>query len=224
MNSPGERPVRGWHRIFGFFKNIDQAEAQRYADVEITHGRLAMLASVGFIVGEQVEGSSFLFDAQVTGPAINHFQQVPLPFWIGLGALIFFVETTRVQIAWQNPFDASRLFLMKDDHTPGDYGGFDPLGLSAGKDEEWLDIHRLRELNNGRLAMVAITAMVVQELNTGLNLILSDEVLEMKGEGALKAMEAQSTSICAKAFPPSPPARPRVSLVIHRFHPRLRAF
>ena len=52
--------------------------------------------------------------------------------------------------------------------------------MSAGKDEEWLDIHRLRELNNGRLAMVAITAMVVQELNTGLNLILSDEVLEMK--------------------------------------------
>ena len=36
-----------------------------------------------------------------------------------------------------------------------------------------------------------ITAMVVQELNTGLNLILSDEVLEMKGGGALKAMEAQ---------------------------------
>ena len=164
-----------------------------------------MLASVGFIVGEQVEGSSFLFDAQVTGPAINHFQQVPLPFWIGLGALIFFVETTRVQIAWQDPFNASRLFLMKDDHTPGDYGGFDPLGLSRGKDEEWLDIHRLRELNNGRLAMVAITAMVVQELNTGLNLILSDEVLEMKGEGALKAMEVQCSgavdeNACAKAF------------------------
>jgi hypothetical protein len=60
--------------LFGFFKNIDQAEAQRYADVEITHGRLAMLASVGFIVGEQVEGSSFLFDAQVTGPG-----RQPLP-------------------------------------------------------------------------------------------------------------------------------------------------
>ena len=191
--------------FFGFYNGIDEAEAQRYADVEITHGRLAMLASVGFIVGEQVEGSSFLFDAQVTGPAINHFQQVPLPFWIGLGALIFFVETTRVQIAWQDPFNASRLFLMKDDHTPGDYGGFDPLGLSRGKDEEWLDIHRLRELNNGRLAMVAITAMVVQELNTGLNLILSDEVLEMKGEGALKAMEVQCSgavdeNACAKAF------------------------
>jgi hypothetical protein len=136
---------------------------------------------------------------------VNHFQQVPLPFWLGLGALIFFVETSRVQIAWQSPFDASRLFLMKDDHTPGDYGKFDPLGLSKNRDEEWLDVHRLRELNNGRLAMVAITAMVVQELNTGLNLILSDEVLEMKGGGALKAMEAQCAgtadeNACAKAF------------------------
>ena len=52
--------------LFGFFKNIDEAEAQRYADVEITHGRVAMLAALGFLVGEQVEGSSFLFDSQVT--------------------------------------------------------------------------------------------------------------------------------------------------------------
>nr|DAA05943.1 TPA_inf: chloroplast light-harvesting complex protein precursor LI818;1 [Micromonas pusilla] len=191
--------------VFGFFNDIDQAEAQRYADVEITHGRLAMLASVGFLVGESVEGSSFLFDSQVTGPAINHFQQVPLPFWLGLGALIFIVEASRVQIAWQSPFDASRLGLMKDDHTPGDYGAFDPLGLSKGKDEEWLDIHRLRELNNGRLAMVAITAMVAQELNTGINLVLADEVLGIKGGGALKAMEASCAgsldeAACSKAF------------------------
>ena len=191
--------------LFGFFKNIDQAEAQRYADVEITHGRLAMLASVGFIVGEQVEGSSFLFDAQVTGPAVNHFQQVPLPFWIGLGALIFFVETSRVQIAWQSPFDASRLGLMKDDHTPGDYGAFDPLGLSKGKDAEWLNDMKLKEINNGRVAMVAISGMIAQELVNGLNLIPADEVLEMGKEGALFAMEKQCAgapdeAACAKAF------------------------
>ena len=119
---------------FGFFNDIDQAEAQRYADVEITHGRIAMLASLGFLVGEQVEGSSFLFDANVTGPAINHFQQVPGTFWGLLGAFVFTVEANRVQTAWQNPFDAEKLFLMKADHTPGDYNNFDPLGLSKGKD------------------------------------------------------------------------------------------
>ena len=36
-----------------------------------------MLAVIGFFVGEAVEGSSFLFDAQITGPAITHFTQVP---------------------------------------------------------------------------------------------------------------------------------------------------
>ena len=58
--------------LFGFFKNIDEAEAQRYADVEITHGRVAMLAALGFLVGEQVEGSSFLFDSQVTVGHAHH--------------------------------------------------------------------------------------------------------------------------------------------------------
>ena len=107
--------------LFGFFKNIDQAEAQRYADVEITHGRLAMLASVGFIVGEQVEGSSFLFDAQVTA------RHQPLP----AGALRSGLDSARSSSSWKPPAcrslgrtpSALRLFLMKDDHTPGDYGG-----------------------------------------------------------------------------------------------------
>jgi hypothetical protein len=190
---------------FGFFNGIEAREAQRYADVEITHGRIAMLASLGFLVGEQVEGSSFLFDANVTGPAINHFQQVPGTFWGLLGAFVFTVEANRVQTAWQNPFDAEKLFLMKADHTPGDYNNFDPLGLSKGKDAEWLNDMKLKEVNNGRVAMVAISGMIAQELVNGLNLIPADEVLEMGKEGALFAMEKQCAgapdeAACAKAF------------------------
>ena len=106
--------------------------------------------------------------------------------------------------AWQNPFDADKLFLLKADYTPGDYA-FDPLKLSAGKDEDWLNDMKLKEVNNGRVAMVAISGMVAQELVNGLNLIPADEVLEMGKEGALKAMEAQCTgapdeAACAKAF------------------------
>jgi len=37
-------------------------------------------------------GSSFLFDASVTGPAIDHFQQVPALFWGFIGATIFVIE------------------------------------------------------------------------------------------------------------------------------------
>jgi hypothetical protein len=151
--------------------------------VEITHGRVAMLASLGFLVGEQVEGSSFLFDAEVTGPAINHFQQVPTPFWGLLGALIFSVEASRVQRAWQNPFEADKLFLLKNDFTPGDYG-WDPLGLSAGKDVEWLNDKKLKELNNGRLAMVVISGLVTQELVNGLNIAANIESIQAVEEVA----------------------------------------
>ena len=189
---------------FGFFNGIEASEAQRYADVEITHGRISMLAALGFLVGEQVEGSAFLFDSQVTGPAIDHFQQVPATFWGLLGAFIFVIECNRVQTAWQNPFEADKLFLLKNEYTPGDYN-FDPLKLSAGKDEEWLNDMKLKEVNNGRVAMVAISGMIAQELVNGLNLIPADEVLEMGKSGALEAMESQCTgsaneAACAKAF------------------------
>jgi len=190
--------------FFGFYNGISEKEAQRYADVEITHGRVCMLASLGFLVGEQVEGSAFLFDSQVTGPAIDHFQQVPATFWGLIGAAIFTVESFRVQYAWQNPFEADKLFLLKDDYTPGDYQ-FDPLQLSKGKDEDWINDMKIKEINNGRVAMVAISGMVAQELVNGLNLIPADEVLEMGKEGALEAMEKQCTgapdeAACAKAF------------------------
>lgn len=191
---------------FGFFNGIDEAEAQRFADVEITHGRVAMLAALGFLVGEQVEGSSFLFDSNVTGPAINHFQQVPPLFWGLLGAGVFFAESTRVQTAWQNPFEADKLFLLKPDHVPGDYK-FDPLGLAESNDMKYMSRMKLGELNNGRLAMVAITAMVAQELNTGINLIPADEVLGFSLQGApgLSKLEAACAgkpdeAACAKAF------------------------
>ena len=44
---------------------------------------------------------------------------------------------------------------MKDDHTPGDYGGFDPLGL--GTDPERLKWFADAEINNGRWAMLGVT-------------------------------------------------------------------
>jgi ABC-type iron transport system FetAB permease component len=69
----------------------------------------------------------------------------------------------------------------------------------------WLNDMKLKEVNNGRVAMVAISGMVAQELVNGLNLIPADEVLEMGKAGALEAMEAQCTgatneAACAKAF------------------------
>ena len=174
---------------------------------------VSMLATVGFLVGEQVEGSSFLFDSQVTGPAVNHFQQVPLPFWFAIGAAIAIAESVRVQKGWQDPGQSDKLFLLKDGYQPGDLE-FDPLGLGAGKSAEELDELASKELNNGRLAMIAISGMVVQELVDGLNILPADIALEL-GNGDLAAMERACAgkvdeAACAKAFEASLEAASRM--------------
>ena len=65
-------------------------------------------------------------------------------------------------------FDASISQINKansdPDYTPGNLG-FDPLGLYP-KDEEGQKQMLAKELRNGRLAMIAITAFAVQEYVT----------------------------------------------------------
>ena len=81
-----------------------------------------MLAFVGFLVGEKVEGSSFLFDAQISGPAISHFKQVPQPFWEILVLTISVSEVYRAQVGWVSPADlqGEEQFRLRDDYVPGD--------------------------------------------------------------------------------------------------------
>jgi hypothetical protein len=105
------------------------------------------------------------------------------------------------ETAWQSPFDAERLFLLKDAHVPGDYG-WDPLGFGKGKSTNDMKSIRMKELNNGRMAMIAIAAMVGQELNTGVNVLLGDAALN---QGELANLEAKCAfaadeAACSKAF------------------------
>ena len=52
------------------------------------------------------------------------------------------------------------------ERVPGDFG-FDPMGLSSGKSDEWMDDMKLKELKNGRLAMLAIGGMIHHNWVTG---------------------------------------------------------
>merc|ERR1712025_928263 len=89
----------------GFAEKADANTLKRYREAEVTHGRVAMLATVGFLVGEKVEGSSFLFDASIKGPAITHLSQVPTLFWLLLVLPIAWLETSRAKIAFVDPSD-----------------------------------------------------------------------------------------------------------------------
>lgn len=61
-----------------FTKGARVKDVRRWRESELVHGRVAMLAALGFIVGEQLEDfPAFLnADGHITGPAIYQFQQV----------------------------------------------------------------------------------------------------------------------------------------------------
>jgi len=141
--------------------------SSRYREAELTHGRVAMLASVGFLVGEKVEGSSFLFDASVSGPAITHLKQVPTPFWTLLVIFIANAEIYRARRGWVEPINvpAGQPGLLRDDYIPGDLA-FDPLELRPDDPEAFLTMQN-KELQNGRLAMIAAAGFMAQELADG---------------------------------------------------------
>jgi hypothetical protein len=149
-----------------FTKTAKPADIKRWRESEITHGRVAMLAALGFVVGEQLEDfPAFLnFDGSITGPAIYHFQQVeearPL-FWESLVLAIGLAESVRVAVGWAVP-TGNGFNNLKDDYEPGTLG-FDPLGLKP-TDPEELFVLETKELNNGRLAMIGVAGFVLQEL------------------------------------------------------------
>ena len=117
-----------------------------------------MLAALGFPLGEQFHP---LFD--VNTPSFSAFQQTPLQtFWPQVVLAIAIFEIYSV-FTFENP--GTKLWGIRKDHVPGDLG-FDPLGLKPSNAAALAEM-QTKELNNGRLAMIAIAGMVVQEGITG---------------------------------------------------------
>ena len=164
---PGALPPVGFFDPLGFADKAPSGTLKRYREAEVTHGRVSMLAVVGFLVGEKVEGSSFLFDASIKGPAITHLAQVPGAFWAALVLAIGVAEIGRAKTGWVDPSDVpvDQPGLLREGYTPGDIG-FDPLGLMPSDPEEYNDM-ATKELQNGRLAMLAAAGFMAQELVDG---------------------------------------------------------
>merc|ERR1712071_742054 len=167
----GALPPVGVFDPLGLAEKATDATLARYREAELAHGRVAMLATIGFLGGEKVEGSSFLFDSQISGPAITHISQVPTAFWLILLVSIGAAEQFRAVAAFVDPKDVpiGQQGLMRADHFPGDIG-FDPLGLKP-EDPEEFELVVTKELQNGRLAMLAAAGFMAQELADGKGVI-----------------------------------------------------
>merc|ERR1712028_284752 len=140
---------------------------KRYREAEVTWGRVAMLAVVGFLVAESFHP---LFGGEIAGPAIRHLdavrEQVP-NFFETLGFFIALAETSRATYGWTPPkqveTDSGTMAgnYLRDDYYPGDIS-FYPLGLKPTDPKEFAEM-QTKELQNGRLAMLAAMGFIVQE-------------------------------------------------------------
>ena len=169
---PGALAPVGNFDPLGLASELSVEEVKRFREAEVTHGRVAMLASVGYLVGENFHP---LFGGAITGPANTHLAQVEHvapQFFFALAVAIGLSETTRALIGWVPPVTAMTTnqekgergafgALLKDNYYPGDIG-FDPLGLKPTSTAEFAEI-QTKELQNGRLAMLAVAGMCAQE-------------------------------------------------------------
>jgi len=146
----------------GLSNGKTDAEIKKIREAELKHGRLAMLATLGVLVGEKFNP---LFDGKVTGPAIYQFQQCDAlfpAFWTFVVLGVGFVEGQNILVGWDQKPGKDGISNLKEEYVNGDLG-FDPLGLKP-TDDEAFEVMRTKELQNGRLAMIGIAGMVAQEL------------------------------------------------------------
>ena len=147
----------------GFTKNKSVSEVKRIREAEVMHGRVAMMATMGYLIGESTPTIFYGTDVHHT-IANNQLAELPtgllLPLFLGIN----FAEAYRATKGWTEPGSKS-LFTLRDTYYPGDLG-FDPLGMKPTDPKAFSDMQD-GELNNGRLAMLAAAVMCVQEQVTG---------------------------------------------------------
>ena len=165
----------------------DAETVAKYRKYELIHARWAMLAAAGAIIPEglQANGADITGGTWWTTPlkmlnggTLNYFAvpwtvvSNPLPL-IGVAvinlALMTAVESFRGRGAGPSgyspgvgKFDSS-VFEGMDSRYPG--GPFDPLGLAD--DPEKLQELKVKEIKNGRVAMVGMLAFTAQGYTTG---------------------------------------------------------
>ena len=117
-----------------------------------------MLASTGFLVQEKFHP---LFSGD-GGPAIDQIPALPPWIWFLMTLGIGVAEGYRVSVGWSSPNEPNHVFQkLRPDYTPGDLG-FDPLGLKPEDPAEFFEM-QTKELQNGRLAMIAAAGFMAQE-------------------------------------------------------------
>jgi hypothetical protein len=159
---PGAISPLGFFDPLGFTKGSDLNDVKRLREAEIMHGRVSMMAVVGYLIGENTPTIAFGFEH----PTIANDQLAVIPATVLFPFFLFInvSEAYRAAKGWVEP-SPDTMFTLRKGYYPGDLG-FDPLQLKPTSASEFASIQS-KELSNGRLAMLAVAGMCVQELVNG---------------------------------------------------------
>lgn len=144
----------GFFDPLGFAPKNKRNNFKNLRAMEIKHGRIAMLATVGSVVQHFIHRPDLPEPWQTYVGPVNP---------VGLGALaIFYGPVGFIQLLgglFAIFCFEFFLWLERDDRDPGDFGN--PLSIPLDTPEM-----RLKELNNGRMAMISISGIWAAELVT----------------------------------------------------------
>jgi len=137
--------------------------SNRFRAAELKHGRVAMLAALGQLWTGGLFGKAF---GVLQDPV---FSQADKP----LAALVQVWTDRPAAIIQIVAFIAWLEIRKKNTGNLGEPAGdfnWDPLGLRPSDPETWEKV-QLRELKNGRLAMIAISGMLATESLNGMGVV-----------------------------------------------------
>jgi len=161
-NEVGALPPTGFWDPLGLSKDKDAATMASYREAELKHGRVAMLAVTGYLFQDSfrlpgaIDLDGTTFDSITNG--VGAIGEISSLGWLQIIASIGYWEL----VGWE------------DRRVPGQPGNFD---FGAGfLNTKFADVpnlanvndketsYRLREIQNGRLAMLAIMTLITHDI------------------------------------------------------------
>mmetsp|Transcript_21556 Transcript_21556/g.30191 ORF Transcript_21556/g.30191 Transcript_21556/m.30191 type:complete len:134 (+) Transcript_21556:716-1117(+) len=121
-----------------------------YREAELKHGRVAMAACLGWYI--TAAGVHPAFNSSLSSDPLKAAAELPAVGWIqfvlGCGAIEWLAQQIKAQPGYQSGDILGAAYWVDD------------------SDEGWVD-YQNKEINNGRLAMLAIMGIIVQDLKFG---------------------------------------------------------
>ena len=160
---PGASAPLGYFDPLGFCKGRNLEGVKRFREAEVMHGRVAMMATVGYLISESTPTITYGMNVHHT-IANDQIPEVPgtvmFPFFLAINL----AEAFRASKGWVEP-GLGPLFTLRENYYPGDLG-FDPVGFKPAGAKDFANM-QTKELQNGRLAMLAAAGFCAQELVNG---------------------------------------------------------